>query len=142
MIKVYHRVAPEFLNPTVPVHFPEGFLLVATVSKNQLDKAFELTNHIDHNWIENEDVEVHVSRARSSSVGDVFEREKDGVVQRFMCESIGWTELTNELTLLEFVRFLRGEITDKGPYGYRLIHKRHIERLDEILKEFEDGGQN
>jgi hypothetical protein len=37
-----------------------------------LNQSFESTNHIDTNWMLNDEVETYVDRARSTSVGDVF----------------------------------------------------------------------
>ena len=49
--------------------------LVATVNTTDLEEAFKLTNHVEGNWIENENVTALVERARSTSCGDVMVRE-------------------------------------------------------------------
>jgi hypothetical protein len=49
---------------------------VANVDTTNMDKAWELTNHISHSWLENEEVTSIGDRHRSSSVGDLFEDEK------------------------------------------------------------------
>ena len=46
---------------------------VAEVDSNDLEKAFELTNHIEHNWTENEEVTPLISNPRSTSCGDIME---------------------------------------------------------------------
>lgn len=45
--------------------------LVAEVQATDVEEAFRLTNHIDHDWRENPGV-VSFGPARSTSVGDVF----------------------------------------------------------------------
>ena len=46
---------------------------VATVESDDLDKVYELTNHIDSDWQENDRVTVAKNaRNRSTSVGDVL----------------------------------------------------------------------
>ena len=46
---------------------------VAEVDSNDLEEAFELTNHIEHNWTENEEVTPLISNPRSTSCGDIME---------------------------------------------------------------------
>ena len=57
--------------------FPEDFRHVADVTADDLDGAYELTNHIHRNWAANPEVTMpwHVSplRVRSTSVGDIIE---------------------------------------------------------------------
>lgn len=68
--------------------------LAAEVATSDLDKAFELTNHIDHNWTENPNVTVinKGKLVRSTSVGDVLiYGDKCCVV-----ESEGFRELSKE----------------------------------------------
>jgi len=51
MIKVYHRIDPTFqveANPDL-----KNYVFVADVDTNVLEKAFELTNNIEHNWTRN-----------------------------------------------------------------------------------------
>jgi hypothetical protein len=63
---------------------------VAVIDTDDLDVAFEKTNHITHDWRENKEVaEILDGRARSSSVGDIF--EKDG--KFFIVASCGFTEI-------------------------------------------------
>lgn len=67
------------------------YIHVATVSTDSMGKAFELTNTIDCLWQENEGVEVTEAgrRARSTSVGDVFQTA-DG--RYFKVEGVGFRE--------------------------------------------------
>lgn len=68
--------------------------LVAEVASSDLDKAYELTNHINHSWTQNPGVTV-INRGevvRSTSVGDVMiDGDKCCVV-----ESVGFRELSKE----------------------------------------------
>lgn len=70
MIKVYHRIEPDFL----PVSNPDlkDYIFVADVESNVLETAFELTNNIENNWTENEKVTTELKECRSTSVGDLF----------------------------------------------------------------------
>lgn len=47
----------------------------AIVDTTDLDDAFALTNHIESDWAENDGVEALTEKRKSSSVGDVFERD-------------------------------------------------------------------
>jgi hypothetical protein len=60
---------------------------VANVETNDLDTAWEMTNHIFASWTQNDGVEVLTTRARSSSVGDLFEDENGAF---HVCSSIGF----------------------------------------------------
>lgn len=52
------------------------YTYVGAVSTNDLESAYERTNHIERSWTLNEGVQVVEGLSvRSSSVGDVFERE-------------------------------------------------------------------
>ena len=42
---------------------------------SELEYAFEVTNHIESDWAENDGVEALTEKRKSSSVGDVFERD-------------------------------------------------------------------
>lgn len=70
MVKVYHRIDPTFqveVNPDL-----KNYVFVADVDTNVLEKAFELTNNIEHNWTRNKEVTTELDCARSTSVGDLF----------------------------------------------------------------------
>lgn len=59
---------------------------VAEVDSDNLELAFELTNHIDRSWTENKNVKSLVDNPRSTSVGDMM--ELDG--RRYMVDSVGF----------------------------------------------------
>lgn len=82
-IKIYH--SNEFRDTSGYGHdfctqehvrefFENGkYEFVGTVDTDDLDKAYHLTNHIQHNWTKNEDVDAPSEKVRSSSVGDIFQ---------------------------------------------------------------------
>ena len=79
MIAVYHqRRAHEFALMWEPgegnAPFPKHYELVALVDTNDLEEAWELTNHVDSDWTKGDKVLVDNDGERSSMVGDVFER--------------------------------------------------------------------
>ena len=75
-VKVYHANNPTFGMGDAP-KFPEEFTHVADVELPDLndaqDVAYRLTNHIDTDWRENEEVTALSDKARSTSVGDVIQ---------------------------------------------------------------------
>lgn len=82
MIKIWHKELMDRGNFQVD---KEGVLQqshyrhVADIDTDDLEKAFELSNHISTSWYINPGVKMHTTyRVRSSSVGDVFER--DGLI--------------------------------------------------------------
>jgi hypothetical protein len=62
-----------------PTIFPDHYEQVATVECDHLGQVFELTNHIHADWTTNARVYAQVSVARSTSVGDIVEKE-DGSI--------------------------------------------------------------
>lgn len=77
MVNVYHNKGFLALQFKKVSEIPkENLTKVAEVSINDLETAFELTNHIEHNWTHNKGVTPLVSEPRSTSVGDVLEIEK------------------------------------------------------------------
>lgn len=81
MIKVYHKNISDFdadyelrFSPMFPDTINlDSFQLVAVVNSNDLDQAFELTNHIDKSWLENDGLMPMVKEARSTSIRDIME---------------------------------------------------------------------
>jgi len=75
-VKVFHANKPTFGMGDAP-KFPEEFTYVADVELPDLndaqDVAYRLTNHIDTDWTENEEVIVFTDNPRSTSVGDVMQ---------------------------------------------------------------------
>lgn len=51
---------------------------VADVDSNNMDRAYQLTNHINQSWTLNDDVEAIKEKVRSTSVGDLLFTE-DGI---------------------------------------------------------------
>lgn len=91
MIKVYQAQAVneadrgqimfELAMLTDPTHINElytagkiRYRCVAEVDTTNLDKAFELTNHIDHDWRQNAGVTPTLGNHRSTSCGDILEK--------------------------------------------------------------------
>lgn len=76
MIIVFHRKDTRFDDneaEAVDAFNAEGFELVGIVTSEDLNDAYRLTNHIDQNWTENDEVATPEGvEPRSSSVGDIF----------------------------------------------------------------------
>lgn len=64
---------------TVQSMVDKGFLVPAATVEAPLNEVFELTNSIERNWLDNNEVTVINEAAffSSSSVGDVFVDDKD-----------------------------------------------------------------
>ena len=105
-IKVYHRNdlfsrnSPVSLMLNGSTEFEVSkFTLVAEVdvdieakeAESALEDAYRLTNTIHRSWWENDGVIAHVSRTRSTSVGDVL--EIDGRV--FAVAACGFREIAS-----------------------------------------------
>lgn len=96
------RISYEFREGDAP-RFPEDYDLVARVEvedPEDLDRAYELTNHIDRPWFDNEGVSV-VRRGRSTSVADVIVSE--GVAYR-VARPVGYERLEGEHPHLTVVK--------------------------------------
>ena len=86
MFRVDKSILFRFLASTKPNHelidiereFVNDFEYVADVESNNMDDAYRLTNSIEFYWGDNEEVEEHGSRHRSTSVGDILVCE-DGI---------------------------------------------------------------
>lgn len=61
-------------------------------SEDALEDAFELTNHIDRPWWENEGVRL-CKESRSTSVGDLVVIERGEREEFWRCERVGWKRL-------------------------------------------------
>lgn len=87
MVTVYHNKEFMFKKPE---EIDKSLLTkVAEIEINDLETAFELTNHIDKPWTENDKVTPLVSNPRSTSAGDVM--EIDG--QFYFVASTGFTKI-------------------------------------------------
>lgn len=89
---VYHRKEFCWQRP-VPALNPEDLVAVATVEipdgtpvGDALEICFEKTNHIDHDWTENPEVEALAEKVRSTSVGDAVFIDD----MMFHCMPVGW----------------------------------------------------
>ena len=96
--KVYHRdpLSNPFGEERIGFRLPteSSFQLVAEVDSLDLNKVFELTNHIDHDWTENSEVNLISNRTpRSTSVGDVIVVED----KHFLVEPVGWKEVPESI---------------------------------------------
>lgn len=67
------------------------YVEVAHVDTADLEVAFRLTNHIDTDWTTNDEVTAFTTRNRSSSTGDVF--EKDG--KKYLVAMFGFKEINS-----------------------------------------------
>lgn len=66
--------------------------VVAEVEGDDLDDAFQLTNHIDRPWNFNSGVtEVGLKKKRSTSVGDLMHTSNG---KTYMVDKVGFTEVT------------------------------------------------
>jgi hypothetical protein len=91
IVTVYHRITPTFMDNDVRElerTFPIGFNPVARVEVRDIHETYQVTNHIDGNWLMNpEVVDRFQVAARSTSVGDVFVVE--GTKEGWSVNSIG-----------------------------------------------------
>jgi hypothetical protein len=95
VIGVFHAKHPNFAGSYMwdiqpPPPWPTDFEQVALVLTEDINKAYEWTNHLDSPWQENVRVKALTDRARSSSVGDVFVLP-DGKAMRV--DSCGFVEV-------------------------------------------------
>lgn len=65
---------------------------VADVHTDSIDMVFQLTNHIDIEWWNNDEVKIY-KHSRSTSVGDVIYDVDAG--KHFLCMPVGWKGLTD-----------------------------------------------
>ena len=83
MIEVYHN--KNFINHSwlekvtdeVRKDFQEASTFVAMVDTDDLEVAYELTNNINASWTTNDKVATHLTRCRSTSVGDFMKHNDD-----------------------------------------------------------------
>ena len=97
-MKVYHDPETTFREAKTREEALEAAsrsLVVAAVKGRDLDLAFQLTNHIDKPWWENEGVIAVPGEHRSTSVGDfinLLDPEND-VEIFYQIASFGFTEI-------------------------------------------------
>lgn len=90
---VWHKTVPTFMDNSAAEleNFPVGFTLVAAIETSDPDKAYELSNHIDHDWTTNPEVaELFAVNLRSTSVGDVLSVQDKSTA--YSVASCGFTE--------------------------------------------------
>lgn len=111
VIEVYHFDMNEAMNKGKSLYFirpkekdiielleEKLYKKVAEVESEDLEKAFELTNHIDKEWQSNKEVTAFSNKARSTSVGDLCVKNNEV----FLVSSIGFEKMPEEiLHLLE-----------------------------------------
>ncbi len=102
---IYHRIklyAGGEIRGDHPVDaghigWPGEYHLVARVKAENLEGAYARTQHIDHPW--HEDPEVETLRfSRSTSIGDVIQDESGGF---WAVASFGFSQLTGHLQALD-----------------------------------------
>jgi hypothetical protein len=81
------KCAPEFKDGYKP--FKSNYKHVANVTCEEYGQTFQLTNHIEKSWWENEGVEL-IEESRSTSVGDLVE-DLNGKL--WMVAGIGFMEV-------------------------------------------------
>ena len=93
MVQVFHmNNFQEYFYHEKGTPWIDTGILVAEVDTNILDVAYEKTNHISHDWKENQGVVSFANKNRSTSVGDVLFFED----QTFIVEDCGFHELTGQ----------------------------------------------
>jgi hypothetical protein len=71
----------------------EDYKKIAVVESDGLGDVFRITNHIDHDWQENDEVVSLFGNGnnRSTSVGDIVVDLENS--KRYLCASCGWDEI-------------------------------------------------
>jgi len=119
MYIVYHNPNSDFFHAKVEKYmdlFPVAIVPHATKSK-----AFELTNHIDQAWHDNDDV-VIIEKSRSTSVGDVLATVEPGkgIVKAEIYAPCSFEDAPHLIPILK-MKFKQAVRQDKVPYGYGLL---------------------
>lgn len=126
MINVYHNMLflqMQFKQPdSIPRLFLEHvasvdegkFIGLKKSTEKDLDKTFELTNHIEHDWTKNKEVTPTKLNPRSTSVGDVLEINN----KYYMVCTAGF----KEVTIIE-----RNKLTEKYKADSSL--EKHLRKL-------------
>ena len=73
----------------------DQYRFVGVVDANDPEDVFRITNHIDSDWTTNPEVDIAMGRCRSTSVGDIIVNLN--TVESFLCASIGWEKIGNEV---------------------------------------------
>jgi len=89
---VFHADHPNFGVGTKP-KFPDEYSKVAAVRACNLEEIFRLTNHIEQDWTENDEIEwSRDSDCRSTSVGDIV-IDPNGDI--YYCKNFGWEKINH-----------------------------------------------
>ena len=95
--KVFHANNPKF-GFGDPIFNDQNYIHVATVECETIDEAFEITNHIWHDWTNNQEViwcskqTIGSEKAlRSTSVGDVIQDME--TCEHYRCMMAGWKRI-------------------------------------------------
>ena len=137
MFKIYHSKKCElnsqlhFLNCEFYFAHKNLYDHVANVDCNSVGQTFQLTNHIDFSWWENEGVTL-IKESRSTSVGDVVEDMKTNKL--WLCCSVGWQQISWTDKLTDVLNFFKEEM--------RIFFKdckleEVKDRIDEICQQIE-----
>jgi hypothetical protein len=102
---IYHRIrlyAGDEIRGDQPVDagqlgWPDEYRLVARVKAENIEGAYAKTQHIDHPWHTNSEVET-IRFSRSTSIGDVIQDESGGF---WVVASFGFSQLTGHLQALD-----------------------------------------
>ena len=96
IFKVFHVKRPTFNPETSPVFNLDKYLPdyehVATVECEDIEHAFQVTNHITHDWTTNKEVvwkKGDGSNTRSTSVGDVIIDSNNKAFRVRLCIGFG-----------------------------------------------------
>lgn len=113
MFKIYHSKNWElnsqlhFLNCEFYVAHKDLYDHVANVDCDSVGQTFQLTNHIDFSWWENEGVTL-IKESRSTSVGDVVEDTETDKL--WLCCGVGWQEVSWTDDKLDVLNFFKNEM--------------------------------
>ena len=142
MITVHHNILFLEYQFEQPDQIPRLLLeIVATVDTGtnksddeELNKAFELTNHIETDWTRNEEVTAFKKHPRSTSVGDILEIWEPNTEEHkyFFVSSCGF----KKVTLMEKAEW-EEMFKDPSTERYILHNYMHddIARLKSFMKE-------
>lgn len=108
--KVYHKKELMYRYTeadAMTVFDPDLYEWVADVHTDRMGMVFQLTNHIDTEWWENDEVKIF-KQSRSTSIGDVVYDVEADIYH--LCMPMGWKELMSQETS-------KTSDLDKVPHG-------------------------
>jgi len=120
-----------------------NYKIVADVETDCIGNVFQLTNHIDHSWQENQEVIAYTDKARSTSVGDLIEDENCQLWMVASCgfEKVEWyigqfKKFINERGCNYLIPLTHDEIRRLNMYQILLNEVAEFEEVDEFDKKF------